>query len=209
MPLILVRHGNTFEPGAPVVWVGARSDVPLAAKGLAQARAVGELLLRRGGEVADIYCGPLRRTADTARIIAQTLGTGRSPSVHVDERLRELDYGSWEGLSTEDIVARFGRAEFEAWEQGSVWPVTAGWKPPKADVLTNVRALLHEWKQKIEPGNQAVVVVSSNGFFRLLAEVIGVAGKDRKMATGHVSLLILSQSGEWQVEAWNATPAAL
>ena len=33
MRLILARHGNTFEAGETPVWVGAREDLPLTARG--------------------------------------------------------------------------------------------------------------------------------------------------------------------------------
>ena len=41
MLLLLARHGNTFDKGDKVVWVGARTDLPLTAKGREQARALG------------------------------------------------------------------------------------------------------------------------------------------------------------------------
>ena len=40
MLLLLARHGNTFEKGDKVVWVGARTDIPLTAKGRDQAAAL-------------------------------------------------------------------------------------------------------------------------------------------------------------------------
>ena len=42
MLLLLARHGNTFEPSDKVVWVGARTDLPLTSMGREQAAALGE-----------------------------------------------------------------------------------------------------------------------------------------------------------------------
>ncbi|HBH26642.1 MAG TPA: hypothetical protein DDX54_04495 [Rhodospirillaceae bacterium] len=42
--LIIARHGNTFAPGAEPRRVGGRTDLPLVAKGRAQAQALGRTL---------------------------------------------------------------------------------------------------------------------------------------------------------------------
>ena len=44
MLLLLARHGNTFNKGDKIVWVGARTDLPLTAKGREQALALGQAL---------------------------------------------------------------------------------------------------------------------------------------------------------------------
>jgi broad specificity phosphatase PhoE len=211
MRLILVRHGNTFEPGTQAVWVGARTDLPLAAKGRAQAEQVGDFLLRRRVPLAAIYCGPLKRTVDTASIVAETATALSPPRIQIDERLRELDYGLWEGLSTHRIVELHGADEIESWETESVWPAGAGWKPEKDVVLQNVQNLLNEWEATLRSGSSAaVLVVSSNGFFRLLAERMGVPPRDRKMATGHISIVsLVVPEHRWQVDAWNVSPSLL
>ena len=209
MRLILVRHGNTFEPGTPAVWVGARTDLPLAAKGRVQARQVGEFLLRGRVSLAAMYCGPLKRTVDTAAIVAETTASLSPPGIKIDERLRELDYGLWEGLTTQRIAELYGPHEIESWETESVWPKSAGWKPEKRVVLANVQNLLDEWEATLRSGADAtVLVVSSNGFFRLLAERMGVPAAGRKMATGHISIVTLvAPEHRWHVDAWNVSPS--
>ena len=42
--IIISRHGNTFEPDEKVVWAGATNDLPLAAKGIEQAKNLGAWL---------------------------------------------------------------------------------------------------------------------------------------------------------------------
>jgi broad specificity phosphatase PhoE len=211
MRLILARHGNTFEPGTQAVWVGGRTDLPLAAKGRIQAQQVGDFLLRRSVPLAAIYCGPLKRTVETASIAVGTAAALSPPELQIDERLRELDYGLWEGLATQKIVDLYGPHEIEAWETESIWPTGARWKPEKEVVLANVQNLLNEWEETLRSGaDAAVLVVSSNGFFRLLAERMGIPPQDRKMATGHVSIVSLVVPGHrWQVDTWNTSPSLL
>ena len=50
--LILARHGNTFAPTDKPFWVGARSDLSLVEKGLAQAQ---EMISSRNLHIIDIY----------------------------------------------------------------------------------------------------------------------------------------------------------
>ncbi|MGA9265082.1 MAG: histidine phosphatase family protein, partial [Rhodomicrobium sp.] len=68
MLLLLARHGNTFEPSDKVVWVGARTDLPLTAKGREQAAALGEGLQPMKSVIKRIVSGPLQRTREHAGI---------------------------------------------------------------------------------------------------------------------------------------------
>ena len=104
--LILIRHGNTFEPEDKIVWAGARTDLPLAKKGLQQAEEMADLLMRENARIDKVLAGPLIRTRQHANIIASAIGYGRA--VEIDDALREIDYGDWEALSTEEIEALGG-----------------------------------------------------------------------------------------------------
>ena len=112
MTIFLVRHGETE-------WNKARryqgwGDSPLTPAGLAQAAAMGDRL-RTIPEAADaaIVASPLGRARHTAEIIAQRLG--RSGPLRLDERLREISLGAWDGLDRRQIRALMGTAftEFE------------------------------------------------------------------------------------------------
>jgi broad specificity phosphatase PhoE len=112
MTILLVRHGETE-------WNLARryqgwTDSPLTIRGLAQAEALGRRLLALPeADAADIIASPIGRARRTAEIIAQCLGRTQPP--RLDERLREISLGSWDGLQRADIEARMGNA-FEEYE---------------------------------------------------------------------------------------------
>ncbi len=108
MLLLLARHGNTFEAGDKVVWVGARTDLPLTARGRDQAAALATGLQPFGPRIGRIIAGPLKRTREHADITAR--GLQLEAPVSIDERLREIDYGLWEGKSTGEIEALGGAA---------------------------------------------------------------------------------------------------
>jgi broad specificity phosphatase PhoE len=110
LTLVLTRHGLTPRSD-PEQHLGQRIDIELSAAGQAQAMALAVRLDQVHFE--RILCSPLVRARETAAIIA-----GRSPGnppVEPDPRLREMDYGHWEGLTYAQIDAR-DRDERLAWE---------------------------------------------------------------------------------------------
>jgi broad specificity phosphatase PhoE len=93
----LIRHGAT-------TWNASRrfqgrTDVPLSAEGRRQAQAIAAVL--DGEPVERIYSSDLARALETARILAESRGI----EIVSDPRLREFDFGRWEGLTWEQIVA--------------------------------------------------------------------------------------------------------
>src|SRR5437763_9413952 len=112
MTIFLVRHGETE-------WNLARryqgwSDSPLTERGLAQAAAIGRRLAALPEAAgAEIVASPLGRTRRTAGIIAECLQHTAPP--RLDDRLREISLGSWDGRNRKEIRALMGAA-FEEFE---------------------------------------------------------------------------------------------
>jgi len=100
--LVLVRHGQT-EWHADNRYAGV-SDVALTAQGVEQARQLAAWSASAG--LDEIWCSTLSRAQLTARLCADSSG---SP-LHVDRRLRELDFGAAEGLTADDMQQRFPQA---------------------------------------------------------------------------------------------------
>ena len=100
--ILLVRHGETE-------WTLARrypgwSDSPLTERGPAQAEAIGRLLCSLPeARSAGLVASPIGRARHTAEIIRDCLE--RSEPLRFDERLRELSFGSWDGLDRAQIAA--------------------------------------------------------------------------------------------------------
>lgn len=95
MKLLLVRHGQTdwnhnqrFQ---------GQSDVSLNAIGVQQAIALRNRLSREHIDL--IFASDLQRALETAKIIA----THHVCEIHVDTRLREINFGAWEGLTYAEI----------------------------------------------------------------------------------------------------------
>jgi len=95
--LILVRHGET-DWNAQHRWQG-HSDTRLNDAGREQAR-----LLAKGLPGVDaLYSSDLARARETAEIVAGALGL----ELRLDERLRERGFGSWEGLTMDEIESAY------------------------------------------------------------------------------------------------------
>jgi broad specificity phosphatase PhoE len=102
-PILLVRHGET-EWNLQRRYQG-RSDSPLTERGVAQAHAIGRLLKTLPDvEGARIVASPLGRARRTGELIRQYLAA--DAELEIDDRLRELSLGSWDGLTYREIAIR-------------------------------------------------------------------------------------------------------
>lgn len=119
--ITLLRHGET-EGGAR--YCGA-TDVELTAVGWRQMwRAVD----RESGFEA-VHCSPLARCAAFAR----TLGKRRRLPVYMDERLREMDFGAWEGRNAAGLLT----TDTEA--LGRFWQDPWNHAPPQGEPLRDLQ----------------------------------------------------------------------
>ena len=115
--LILARHGNTFEMGQTPIQVGARTDLPLTQQGRDQAEQIANFLHRQGIKPAAIFAGALKRQTESAQIIGKQLGIQIELN---QEALTEIDYGPWEGLTSEEIVKQWPH-EYARWTEEGRW----------------------------------------------------------------------------------------
>ena len=161
----LARHGETSwnREGR---WQG-HTDIALNEVGLAQARALGELLRGRG--IGRVHTSDLRRARQTAETAAAILGV---TDVVVDRALRERSFGIFEGLTRQECALRHP----DHWTDYRADPRRA---PPGAESQDSLAARMHEAVARAvarrEPRDDApVLVVSHGGSIRaLLARATG------------------------------------
>ncbi|MER5997500.1 bifunctional RNase H/acid phosphatase [Nonomuraea angiospora] len=106
--LLLLRHGETAL--SVERRFSGRGDAELTANGLAQAAAAAERLSREPYRLDVIVSSPLKRARQTAEAVARRTGL----DVEVDEDLRELDFGDWEGHTFTEVQRRWP-AELSTW----------------------------------------------------------------------------------------------
>ncbi len=111
--ILLARHGET-DWNKELRFQGHR-DPPLNETGRRQA---AELAVRLEQEQLDrVYSSTLRRARETAEIVVARLGI----PLGIDDSLREVDTGSWSGLTRAEIEERFPEA-FRRWlDYGPGW----------------------------------------------------------------------------------------
>lgn len=113
----LVRHGESVsnQEGR----VQGQEDVELSALGQQQAEAVAAWARTMFGDgvagTTEIWASPLKRARDTATRIAEAIGLPLS----IDDRLRELHAGVFQGHLWADLETRFPEA-VERWRSGDV-----------------------------------------------------------------------------------------
>jgi broad specificity phosphatase PhoE len=150
MTIFLVRHGET-EWNLERRHQG-RFDSPLTARGIAQARAIGIRL--RGlleAAVAPIVTSPQMRARRSAELIGEELGG--APELRVDERLRELSLGVWDGLTYGEIEA----SSTGIFDADKDWC----WRGPGGESLDGFAARLGEWLA--EQDEAAPVIAVAHG----------------------------------------------
>lgn len=105
MKIYSTRHGQTdFNKNDLIL---GTTDVPLNETGLAQAQGLAEEVARLG-DVDIIIASPMLRAQMTARAVAERCGL----EIVTDERLREWDYGSFEGKTRHTEGFAEGKLEF-------------------------------------------------------------------------------------------------
>ena len=108
--ILFIRHGETdynFDGR-----LQGQRDIPLNGKGREQASAVGRMLAKTMRadidrlEAASAFHGsPLGRTRMTMELARAAMGF-EPTRYKLDDKLKELTFGEWEGLSWDDVAAR-------------------------------------------------------------------------------------------------------
>jgi probable phosphoglycerate mutase len=158
--LLLVRHGET-EWNA-VGRLQGHSDIPLNDTGRAQARAIAVRLSSHG--VTRVWTRDLARARETGAIIAAELGL-TEPAIEVD--LRERRFGIFEGLTRDEIAARYP-VQWRAWQDKTAVPDGGEERESSIGRLASALERLHAQT------DGTALVVSHGGIMRLwLSELAG------------------------------------
>jgi probable phosphoglycerate mutase len=152
--VILWRHGQT-------AWNVERrfqgsTDVELTETGIAQARRAAGLLVHLRPDA--IVASDLSRAAATAAELSVCTGL----EVTLEEGLRETYAGVWQGLTHEEIIARYGD-EYAAWKRGE--PVRRGGGELETEVADRAAPVVLRHAEKL-PEDGTLVVVSHGGTIR-------------------------------------------
>jgi broad specificity phosphatase PhoE len=151
--LVLVRHGVTEHTTGRRFSGGLAGANPgLSDEGRGQAAAVAEWLAPVADRVDAVVASPVRRTRETAELIAGSLGH----DVVEEPGFAEMEFGAWDGMAFGE-VAEHHREDLVAW-LGSLDAAPGGTGESFREVETRVLSALQRVLD--EHAGRTVVVVS-------------------------------------------------
>jgi len=164
-----IRHGETAW-NAEGRFQGTQ-DIPLNDLGRSQAIAagviLGGLLARDGHEPSGLpfVASPLGRARITMELVRGALKLPPA-DYSLDNRLREIGYGQWEGLTLSEMklndAATFARRDADKW----------GVAAPSGETYASVTLRMRDWLDSLLTDT---VAVAHGGTMRALMVALGVA----------------------------------
>jgi alpha-ribazole phosphatase len=152
--LLIARHGQS-DWNATRRWQG-HADRPLTAKGREQAHALAARLAHI--DLDAVYSSDLRRARDTAAVVAESQGLDFRELAE----LREVDVGSWAGLTRAEAEERFPEG-FARWKSG--YP---GWDDGESYEAMADRIIAAVKQIALEHEDERVLIVSHGGPIRAI-----------------------------------------
>lgn len=161
--LFLVRHGETDWNREGRLQGG--QDIPLNALGREQAvEAAGRLRdLVKGYEGLDFVASPMQRARETMEILRHQLGLP-AKEYRVDERLKELTFGEWEGFTWREV--RKAERELALMRERDKWSFV----PPGGE---SYKMLAERVRPVLEGLTRETVLVSHGGVARAVLALVG------------------------------------
>ena len=171
--IIFLRHGET-DWNLAGRFQGQR-DIPLNALGRSQAEGAGRMVRTWLGPQAlevlaqvDFVASPLERTRETMELARCAIGLGPKP-YELDDRLKELSFGTWEGLVWREVVARDG--DLARARERDKW----GFVPPGGESYAMLAERIKPWIASVCGDT---LVVAHGGVARAMMALIGGIAPD-------------------------------
>jgi broad specificity phosphatase PhoE len=194
----ILRHGETFYNADGNRYCG-RTDIGLTETGYEQANRVSEQV--KHIQFDAVYSSPLQRAKLTAEIVS-----GREDII-TDERIIEVDFGSWEAKSREQFLIENPKL-WEDWDSDPFTHRAGGTGESGEEIVERVDSFFQELLKKYPSGSN-IMVVAHNGINRLyLAYKLGMPLKNyRKIAMQNstLSLITIEEDGELTLHKLNST----
>lgn len=187
-----MRHGETqwSRSGRHT----GRTDVPLTARGEQLGALTAGLL--KGRAFSLVLTSPLQRASRTAQLAGLV-------DAEIDDNLMEWDYGGYEGLTTNEIRARVGRA-WTVFEDGVIPGATPG--ESIEEVAARCRKVIDRAMPYLATGD--VALVGHGHCLRILATVFlhqePRFGAQLMLDAGSVSVLAYEREAP-AIQSWNRT----
>ncbi|WP_195724201.1 histidine phosphatase family protein [Paenibacillus monticola] len=199
LELVLIRHGLT-KWNAEHRYLG-HTDLPILPSALDELSALKEQL-QLTGEFWRVFCSDLLRCRETLAYIAPSL----EQSTIYDNRLREMNFGDWEGCTYEQLK---DNEQYRSWIDSPAAVTPPGgesWRQFEA----RLGSFLSDLGQAAENGRYAsaaklpfrrALIVTHGGVIRgLLAQTLPAVTFHNTAAPAHGTVIVIRmiwQNGQW------------
>ncbi|MCH4209234.1 MAG: histidine phosphatase family protein [Bifidobacterium sp.] len=213
--ITLVRHGRTAYNAASRIqgWI----DIALDDVGEWQVRQTAQALqnlyaARRPGAARQlVVSSDLGRARQTAHAFADSLGL----DVHTDDRMRERNFGEWEGMSAQELQQDFPE-DYHSWAQMTGGELKHG-AESKQHVGARGAAALRDWSGRAGDGTDLFVFSHGAWIAQTLQTMLGLDRIDANfigmvsMRNAHWARLVPFEQPEgglrWRLIDYNHGPA--
>ncbi|MCX5965129.1 MAG: histidine phosphatase family protein [Cyanobacteria bacterium] len=198
MKLVIVRHGETEWNTQHKVM--GQLDSPLTPKGIQQAEAIADRLLRL--KFTSLYSSDLGRAVHTANIIAEIC----DKKIIFDAELREWNMGIFEGLTVSEMHVKFPKERQDYEQIGDEYII------PEGESLAQCRArgfrILNAIAERHsnQKDDETVVVVTHGcvlmGFFEMVLDLR--SGNTWRFKVDNANFCAFEYVKErWSLVVWN------
>lgn len=161
--VLLVRHGRSTSNVAGTL-AGRTPGVELDERGREQATNLARRL--KDIRIDRLVCSPLERCRQTLAPLADELGL----TVEIDDRLQEVDYGSWSGRSLKELLPEPLWRVVQAHPSAAVFPDGEGLAEMSARAVDAMRGI-----RRAAEADQTVLVCSHGDVIKaILADALGL-----------------------------------
>ncbi|MEG0662715.1 MAG: histidine phosphatase family protein, partial [Anaerovoracaceae bacterium] len=161
--IFLLRHGE-IQQHAGKIFLG-QTDVPLSSQGKEDSRLLAEELKQEGLCTKQIYTGDLKRTVQTAEIVASLLDIGQ---IIQRPALREMALGAWDGKPIEEIKALYPEEYKKRGENLFTYKPDHHWESFFDLQYRVVKALKGILEEVTLQGETDIVIVAHKGVLRVI-----------------------------------------
>ena len=153
MDLLLVRHVVSEHNTSDVI-SGGTSNPNLSQAGVKQVEEVSKII--DNNKIDQVYASPLIRAKRTAQIL-----TDFQKDIITDDRLKEMDFGSWEGQHAEELKVKCPDAFDDLGTINSKYTKYA----KNGETFEQVADRVEEFLAEIQPySNDKTIMVVCHGF---------------------------------------------
>lgn len=191
MDIVFVRHGKTKinQEGK----YGGFLDTEISEEGINEIKRIEKYL--RNIEFDAVYASPLKRAVQSARILVNDFT--------IDDRLREMNFGIFEGLSYKETVERYPK-ESRCWGEDYI-----NYCIPDGESMKQVYGRTLDFLNSLDKSMKRILVVTHGGIIGCaLSSVFAGCGDFFKFKIAHGTASIICVSDGYSfIKGINCTEA--